>query len=52
MLTIAKNMSGSGQDSIWREKHVSRVSDRLGNGGQEEENNLCETRRHLIIQED
>lgn len=45
MLMIAENRISSGQDSIWREEqghHVSRVSDRLGNGGQEEENNLCE----------
>ena len=55
MLTIAENMISSGQDSIWRERqghHVSRVSGRLGNGGQKEDNNLCESRIHLIIQED
>lgn len=52
---IAENMISSGQDSIWRERqghHVSRVSDRLGNGGQEVENNLCESGRCLIIHKD
>lgn len=54
MLLIAENMISSGKDSIWREEqghHISRASDRLGNGGQEEENNLCEA-EDITIQED
>lgn len=47
-------MISSGKDSFSRERqghHVSKVSDRLVNGGQEDENNFWESRRHIIIHE-